>query len=109
MIDTAIRLLRIAPKKIDTPQAVPRLGLLGFIHVYVGDPARILEFYEGNMDVGIVGPINTSMLWHPKYAEVRKSARFRDFARKAGLVDYWRAKGWPPQCHPTTGDDFACE
>ena len=21
------------------------------------------------------------------------------------LVGYWRVKGWPEQCHPTTGDD----
>jgi hypothetical protein len=26
--------------------------------------------------------------------------------RKAGIVDYWRAKGWPDLCHPTTGEDF---
>jgi hypothetical protein len=25
------------------------------------------------------------------------------------LVEYWRAKGWPQFCHPTTGDDFVCE
>jgi TolB-like protein len=109
LIDSAVRLLRMAPKKVDAPQEIPHLGLLGFVHLYVGDPARILEFYEGNMDVGIVGPINTSMLWHVKYAEVRRSARFKAFVRRAGLVEYWRAKGWPPQCHPTTGDDFACE
>jgi hypothetical protein len=30
-------------------------------------------------------------------------------ARKAGLVEYWRAKGWPEFCHPTIGDDFECE
>ena len=29
--------------------------------------------------------------------------------RKLGFVDYWRAKGWPPQCHPIAGDDFVCE
>ncbi len=34
--------------------------------------------------------------------------RFKAFVRKAGFVDYWRAKGWPEQCHPTTGDDFTC-
>jgi hypothetical protein len=26
----------------------------------------------------------------------------------AGYVDYWRARGWPDLCHPTTGDDFVC-
>jgi hypothetical protein len=39
---------------------------------------------------------------------VRNTERFKTFARKAGLVEYWRAKGWPEFCHPTTGDDFVC-
>ena len=28
--------------------------------------------------------------------------------KKAGLVDYWRARGWADVCHPTTGDNFEC-
>jgi hypothetical protein len=40
---------------------------------------------------------------------VRKTERFKALMRKAGLVDYWKARGWPDLCHPTTGDDFACE
>jgi hypothetical protein len=40
---------------------------------------------------------------------VRKTERFKAFARNAGLFDYWRAKGWPQWCHPTTGEDFACD
>jgi len=26
---------------------------------------------------------------------VRKLERFKAYARKAGFVDYWRARGWP--------------
>jgi hypothetical protein len=60
-------------------------------------------------------------LWHPSYAPARKTERFKAFARNAGLVDYWRAKGWPEFCRPVTperasakagpmgADDFACE
>jgi hypothetical protein len=40
---------------------------------------------------------------------LRKTERFRTFVRKAGLVEYWRARGWPQFCHPTTGDDFTCD
>jgi hypothetical protein len=47
-------------------------------------------------------------LWLPEYAPLRKTERFKAFMRKSGLVDYWRAKGWPDLCHPTTGDDFEC-
>jgi len=35
--------------------------------------------------------------------------RFKALVRKAGLVDYWRARGWPDVCHPVGADDFACE
>ena len=40
---------------------------------------------------------------------VRKLERVKVFVRKAGFVDYWRAKGWPESCHPTIGDDFVCD
>jgi hypothetical protein len=29
--------------------------------------------------------------------------------RKAGLVDCWKARGWPDMCHPTAADDFICK
>jgi len=34
--------------------------------------------------------------------------RLKKCARAAGLVDNWRASGWPDLFHPTTGDDFEC-
>ena len=37
------------------------------------------------------------------------AAAFKRVARDLGLVDYWRARGWPAQCHPAGTDDFACE
>jgi hypothetical protein len=30
-------------------------------------------------------------------------------SRPKRLVDYSRARGCPPECHPTFGDDFECE
>ena len=29
-------------------------------------------------------------------------------ARDLGLVEYWRARGWPAQCRPLSGNDFTC-
>ena len=29
--------------------------------------------------------------------------------RKAGLVDYCRASGWPDLCRPMGADDFVCD
>ena len=107
-VENAVRLLRQAPSAELSAETLPRLGLLGFIYLYTGAPERALEIFETAAQAGLLIPFNYSVIWHPSYAVVRKTDRFKIFARKAGLVEYWRAKGWPPQCHPTTGDDFEC-
>ena len=108
--EEAIRLLRLAPAKVASAQSLPALGLLSWVYLYVGAPERVLEIYERGIEGGYVAGFgNPESVWHPAYAPLRKTERFKAFARKAGLVEYWLAKGWPPQCHPTSGDDFVCE
>ncbi len=68
----------------------------------------MLNFYEEMLDTGWRHPTLGIRLWAPPYSGVRKTERFKAFVRKAGFVDYWRARGWPDLCHPTTGDDFEC-
>ena len=103
----AARLLRNGPLRAP-PAWLPRLGRdLEMLYLYLGAPDRALDSFQRMVDVGHrVG--GGSRIWHPNYAPVRKTERFKTIMRKLGFVDYWRAKGWPPQCHPTTGDDFAC-
>ena len=98
------RLLRTAP----ATAASPSPGL-GFIYLYVGAPDRVLENSENNNEAGYLIHIGIAAFWHPSYAPVRKTERFKTVVRNAGLVEYWRARGWPDQCHHTTGDDFVCE
>jgi hypothetical protein len=74
----------------------------------LGEPERALDRYEENAAGGLYNLADISLLWHPSYAPVRKMERFKTFMRKANFVEYWRAKGWPEQCHPTTADDFEC-
>jgi len=100
----AAALLRTAPAKAPAPQSLPRLGNMGFIYLHVGAPERALEYYEEDIRAGL----DIGVMWHPSYAVVRKTERFRKIVRAAGYVDYWRAKGWPELCRPTTGDDFEC-
>jgi len=42
-------------------------------------------------------------------ASVRNTERFKTLVRNAGMVDYWRARGWPDFCKPVGANDFACE
>jgi hypothetical protein len=79
--------------------AAPRRQRPGIFAGVMEAPERSLEF---GYNIGV------SPLWLPVEAPVRKTERFKTYARKAGLVDHWRARGWPDLCHPTSGDDFQC-
>jgi TolB-like protein/DNA-binding SARP family transcriptional activator len=107
-LEEAARLLRTAPVAVASPQGLPTLGGLAFIYLHIGAPGRILEPYEGWRDAGYITDIGFPFFWHPSYAPVRKLERFKAYVRKAGFVDYWRAKGWPDLCRPVGADDFEC-
>jgi tetratricopeptide (TPR) repeat protein len=95
----------IAPESL--PAAPPR-NLLNFVYPSLGAWDRSIATYERSFDTGSLGGRGFSWVWHPSNAPARRSEQFKRVVRKIGLVDFWRAKGWPPQCHPTTGDDFVC-
>ena len=105
----AARLLRTAPAKYPSPQDLPRLvGSRGHVYLHIGAPDRALEDLEKEGESGFFSLPSISVLWHPSYAPVRKTERFKAHVRKAGLVEYWRVKGWPEFCRPTGADDFVC-
>jgi len=105
----AVRLLRSGPASVTSADDLRSLERLGWVYLYVGAPEQSLQLQERLVDLGILYGEETREFWHPDYAPVRKTERFKTFVRKAGLVDYWRAKDWPEFCRPTNGDDFACE
>jgi TolB-like protein len=106
MIEAAAQLLRTAPARVATPESLPALdGQLSFVYGYVGAEGRLLEFYERQQSQLGGAPV----VWSPAFAPVRKTERFKTFARNAGYVDYWRARGWPDLCRPVGADDFECD
>jgi TolB-like protein len=109
MTEAAAKILESAPAKAAAPDALPRIGNLSFAYMHVGAPERVLEFYEDEIRAGYFQPISTTWFWHPSYAQVRKTARFKNVVRDLGLVEYWAARGWVPQCRPTQASEFACE
>jgi TolB-like protein len=106
VIEAAKRLLRMAPSPAKG-ENVPDLAGLDWVFAYVGLPERALEFEERVTDTGYRGS-GFDEVWSPGYAAARRTERFKALVRKRGMVDYWRARGWPEFCHPVGADDFAC-
>ena len=106
-VEDAARLLRSAPTKVTSPQALPALeSQLNFVYAYVGAHERALEFPERLLEVQAA---LTMSIWFPDLAPMRRTERFKTIVRKAGLVDYWKARGWPDACRPMGTDDFVCD
>src|SRR5262249_17493563 len=98
-VQAAARILRSAPK-VMPPGNRSDLENLSWVYLYVGVPEQSLKFQEKLVDLGILYGRLSIEFWHPDFAPVRKTERFKSLVRKAGLVDYWKARGWPDLCHP---------
>jgi hypothetical protein len=57
-----------------------------------------MEAPERALEIGY--HIGEALPWFPVFAPVRKTEPFKAYVRKSGLVDYWRARGWPDLCRP---------
>jgi len=109
MTEAAAKILESAPARSAEPRQLPRIGNLSFAYMHVGAPERVLEFYEDEIRADYFQPISATWFWHPTYAAVRRSERFKQVVRDLGLVEYWAARGWPRQCHPMGMGNFSCE
>jgi TolB-like protein/Flp pilus assembly protein TadD len=106
-VKEAVRLLRMAPTVVP-PKDPVSLGTLDFVYLFVGAPERVLEQYQRNVEAGWMTNAPTTFLWHSAYTPLRRTERFKAYARDVGFVEYWRAKGWPGLCRPVGVDDFEC-
>ncbi len=57
----------------------------------------------------LLTPANEPLWWYRTDPEFLKSPHRKRLIREAGVYDYWRAAGFPPQCRRVGGDDFACD
>jgi len=110
-LQDAASILRSAPAKVADPKALPKLGRiegdLFFVYAFVGAMDRALDYPEREAQLRTM-PDSGKTMWSAFMAPARKTERFKAFARNTGLVDYWRAKGWPEFCRPMGADDFVC-
>jgi TolB-like protein len=106
-VEEAARLLRSAPAIGAAPETLPVLGAqLNFVYAYVGARERMFDAAERFLQVSRFIPAG---IWSSEFQPLRKTERFKAYIRNAGLIDYWRAKGWPDLCRPVGADDFECD
>jgi len=110
-VEDAVQLLRGIPGERGNTNTLPALdwGQVDFVYAYVGAADRVLDDRERVAEAGERVPTLVTDLWHPIYAPLRRSERFKVLVRRIGLVDYWKARGWPDLCRPVGADDFECE
>jgi TolB-like protein/tetratricopeptide (TPR) repeat protein len=77
----------------------------------LGEPERSFNDYEQS-STGL-SDAYLNFLWCPDAwsRKARQSPAFQGFAKRIGLVDYWKKNRWPDQCSPTPesgADAFTC-
>jgi TolB-like protein len=108
LVEAAGQVLRARAGKLEPPQRLPDFfSELNFVYAHTSAPERILDWPENALKERDYRPL--LYIWWPTPSGVRKTDRFKTLVRNAGLVDYWRAKGWPDLCRPVGADDFVCD
>lgn len=77
----------------------------------LGEPARSFDDFE-HSSTGL-SDAYLNFLWYPDAwaRKARQSPAFQCFAKRIGLVDYWKRNRWPDLCSPTPEngpDAFTC-
>jgi TolB-like protein/Flp pilus assembly protein TadD len=107
LIDAAAQVMQAAANKTEPPTQLPAFySELFFAYAYTPMAERMLEWPAISMKKGVYDPLR--FVWWPTPSSVRKTDQFKKLVHNAGLVEYWKARGWPDLCHATTGDDFEC-
>ena len=80
--------------------------------ILLGEPERSFAEFERS-STGL-SDAYLNLLWQPSVwsRKARQSAAFQGFAKRIGMVDYWKRNRWPDQCSPTPGNDpdaFTCQ
>ena len=78
----------------------------------LGEPERSFAEYEQST-TGL-SDAYLNFLWQPDAwsRKARQSPAFQGFAKRIGMVDYWKQNRWPDLCSPTPengSDSFTCQ
>jgi TolB-like protein len=79
---------------------------IGALAARFGDPELAMTSFE---ETFASSPEQIYAIWRPVYRDMRKLPQFKEFARRVGLVDYWKEYGWADVCRPFGENDFECD
>jgi eukaryotic-like serine/threonine-protein kinase len=48
-------------------------------------------------------------MWYPALSELRQHPQFTEVMEQIGMIDYWRAHGWPDLCRAPVGGLLDCD
>ena len=86
----------------------------GFIRILYSLLASDMDYYFSRTPVEATGErpsnwANFNPFWQTFRGEMYANARWKAWVRRGGLVDLWRARGFPPHCRAVDDDDFECD
>jgi len=92
--------------------AHPHDQFAGTLLLLLGEPEQSFASFERN-GIGLSDAYYT-FLWQPEAwsRKARQHPAFQDFAKRIGLVDYWKRNRWPDICQPVPErgpDAFTCQ
>jgi len=78
----------------------------------LGEPGRSFNLYEHGHSG--LSDAYLNWLWQPEpwSRKARQDVAFQGFAKRLGMVDYWKRNGWPDLCKPapSAGENaFTCQ
>lgn len=81
---------------------------MNFLHVLLPqvDAAHVIDGFEPMLREAF--PSYYLFLWQRDYALLRNDPAFAVLLRRVGIIDYWNANGWPPQCR-ALGAGLTCD
>lgn len=98
----AASLRRLRDASSATSNLGPRLGPWA---AYFDEPELAVELIRAD---ALRAPLNIQPLWSPVMRDARRTQAFEDLVEEMGLVEFWRARGWPTLCRPLAGEEFEC-
>jgi hypothetical protein len=78
----------------------------------LSEPARSFAAYEHGKSRLSDGYLNWLWQQQPWSRKARQDPSFQGFAKRMGMVDYWKQNGWPDLCKPAPAvgpDAFTCQ